>query len=111
MKLDEYFEEYRKTLAAEFEGAFPRDVASCIAAGYYTGLSVEQLHAFMVRRAEISSVSVALANQNTSTADIEKIVQARKAGKVYPAEILRHAFEPQEVKEDLREDVFHDKNA
>ncbi|ROT98739.1 hypothetical protein EB809_12845 [Marinobacter sp. R17] len=111
MELGEYYEEYRRTLAAEFEGAFPKDIASCIVAGYYAGLSIEQLHTFMAKRAEISSVSVALVNENTSVSDIEKIVRARETGRVYPAEILRHAFEPDEVKENLRAEVFNDKNA
>ena len=110
MKLAEYYEQYRSTLAAEFKGDFPRDIASCIAAGYYAGLSVEQLHVFMAKRAEISSVSVALANQNTSVADMEKIVQARESGKIYPKEILRHAFKPEEIKVDFRAEVFNGKS-
>lgn len=111
MELTEYYEKYRESLADKFDGAFPRDIASCIAAGYYAGLSVEQLNTFITKRAEISSVSVALANQNTSVQDIEKIVKSRKAGNVYPAEILRDAFEPEEIKTELRVDIFRDKNA
>ncbi|MBU1331156.1 MAG: hypothetical protein KJ884_15800 [Gammaproteobacteria bacterium] len=110
MELGEYYERYRSSLAAELNGDFPRDIASCIAAGYYTGLSIEQLCIFITKRAEIASVSVALVNQNTSVADMEKIVRARESGKIYPAEILRHAFRPEEVKEDFRMGVFNEKS-
>ncbi|MVF14846.1 hypothetical protein FT643_22170 [Ketobacter sp. MCCC 1A13808] len=111
MTLSEYYEEYRKALACEFEGDFPRDIASCIAAAHYAGLSIEQLKKFMIRRSEISSVSVALENQNTSISDIEKIIASREEGKLTPSEILLHAFNPLDVKEKYRAEIFNGKNA
>ncbi len=111
MELEEYYNKYRETLAAEIEGDFPKEVAACIAAGHYAGLSFNQLHKFMIRRTEISSVSVALVNSNTSVSELEKIIKARDNGCVSPKEVLETMFSPEDVSPESHGEIYGESNA
>jgi hypothetical protein len=106
MTLAEYYRAFQRCLPAPVEGDLPRDVAACVAAGHAVGLSPEQLREFLARRAEISSVTVALVNWLTSPEVIERILSARQEGCVYPKEVLAAAFSPAEVRDEFHAAVF-----
>lgn len=107
MDLRECFEEYRNIIPAKHEGDFLRNIVSCIGAGFYAGLTVDQLHKFIFKK---SNALVALKNENATEEDIAKTVNARASDYVYPKEVMVKAFTLEEVKEYLRNDIFKSKN-
>jgi hypothetical protein len=111
MTLREYFEQFVKQVSVEPGYGVTGQVAAEIAAGYEVGLTPEQMHRFLARRTQITSVAVALKSPTLSVDAIERILEARRQGAVYPKEVLARAFPPEEVHERFRSEVFGDGGA
>lgn len=105
MTLEAYFDQFAELLSVEPQTGITTQVAAEIAAGYHIGLSPEQMRRFLARRTEITSVAVALKSSTLSAETIERILEARQNGAVYPAEVLARAFSPDEVREQFRPGV------
>lgn len=106
MNLDEYFTEFNKAIDCDGGSPMPANVAAEVAAGHAIGLTVQQMRAFLARRTQITSISVALRDPTLSAAVIEKIDRARGAGAIFPDEVLAKAFSPAEVREEFHAKVF-----
>lgn len=111
MTLREYFEQFAQQVSVEPGYGLTTQVAAEVAAGYSIGLSPEQMHKFLARRTEITSVAIALKGPTLSIDAIEKILEARCNGAVYPKDVLVQAFEPEEVRENFRSNLFDRKSA
>ena len=97
MTLHQYFDEFCKSVEVEPGYGITGQVAAELAAGYEIGLTIDQMRQFLARRTEITSVAAALKSPNLSAQGIERILEARAAGAVYPKDVLAHAFRPDEV--------------
>lgn len=104
--LSEYFDQFARLLDVSPGYGMTAQVAAEVAAGYHIGLSPEQMQRFLARRTEITSVAVALAGPKLSVEAIERILEARRDGAIYPKEVLARAFMPEEVHEKFRSEVF-----
>ena len=100
MNLREYFEQFEKFANPSSVGqGFTMTVAAEVAAAYEVGLSFEQLQRFIARRAEITSVACALKGPTVPVSTVERILEARKNGLIYPRDILANVFSPSEIQE------------
>ena len=106
MTLHEYYEQFHKYNTGEAHGNFTMHVAAEVAAAHELGLSFEQLKQFLARRTEITSVAVALKSSTLAAEAIERILEARRNGAVYPNEVLAQAFTKQEVHEKFQSEVL-----
>lgn len=106
MTLGEYFEAFAKQVSVEPGFGVITQVAAELTAGYEVGLTPEQMHRFLARRTEITSVAVALRGPTLSVNAIERILEARRNGAVYPKDVLARAFAPEEVHEKFRSQIF-----
>ena len=104
MTLSEYCEEFHRLMTGETSHGrgFTMHVGAEVAAAYEIGLTFDQLCQFLARRTEITSVASALVGPRLRLDAIERILEARRNGLVYPKEILATAFSPEEVHEKFR---------
>jgi hypothetical protein len=72
-----------------------------VAAAHSIGLTFEQLKQFLARRTEITSVACALKGSLLSVEAIERILEARLNGAVYPKDVLSQAFSQEEIHENF----------
>lgn len=110
MTLQEYVDQFLQFVEAGAAYGVTSQVAAELAAGYEIGLSVEQMRRFLARRTEITSVAVALKSHTLSVRDIERILEARRSGAVYPKDVLAQVFMPEEVHEKFLTAVFGERN-
>lgn len=110
MTLQEYVEQFLQSVEVEPGYAVTVQVAAELAAGHEIGLTVEQMRRFLARRTEITSVAVALKSHTLSVGDIERILEARKSGVVYPKDVLARVFTPEEVHEKFHTTVFGERD-
>ena len=101
MNLEEYFAEFKAVVNVDAGSGITVHVAAEVAAGHAIGLSVAQMHAFLARRTQITSVAAALKGHFLSPEQIAKIDLARAEGAVEPKEVIRKAFTPEELRPDL----------
>jgi len=106
MNLSEYFREFCEAIGLDADKPMPANVAAEVAAGHAVGLTVQQMRAFLARRTQITSVTVALKDATLSAAVVERIDKARADGAIYPHEVIAKAFSPAEVRDDLQTRVF-----
>jgi len=101
MNLEEYFAEFKAAVNVDAGSRITVHVAAEVAAGFAIGLTVAQMHAFLARRTEKTSVAVALKDHFLSPEQIARIDLARAQGAVEPKEVILRAFTPEEVRSDL----------
>lgn len=101
MNLEEYFAEFKAAANVDAGSGITVHVAAEVAAGHAIGLTVAQMHAFLARRTQITSVAVALKGHFLSPEQIARIDLARAEGAVEPKEIILRAFTSEEVRPDL----------
>jgi hypothetical protein len=111
MTLREYYEQFQSYLTGDAGLSFTTHVAAEVAAAYEVGLTFAQLKQFLARRTEITSVAVALTGPTLSVDAIERILEARRGGAVYPKEVLARAFSQGEVHEKFRSTEVGDTDA
>ncbi|WP_317203881.1 hypothetical protein [Janthinobacterium sp.] len=109
MNLDEYFAEFNRGIDCDGVDTLPTNIGAEVAAGYSIGLTIEQMRAFLTRRTLITSIAVGLKDHALSAGVIHRIDDARRAGAIYPHEVLARAFSPAEVRAEFHAKVFrHD---
>jgi len=101
MNLDEYFAAFKTAVNVDAGSGITVHVAAELAAGHEIGLTVAQMHAFLARRTQITSIAVALKGHFLSPEQIARIDLARAEGAVEPKEVILRAFTPEEVRPDL----------
>lgn len=104
MTLNEYCEEFHRLMTGETSNGhgFTTQIGAEVAAAHEIGLTFEQLRRFLARRTEITSVATALVGPRLSVDAIERILEARRSGAVYPKDVLAMAFSPDEIHERFR---------
>lgn len=101
MTLEEYFAEFKTAVNVGAGYGLNVNVAAEVAAGYAIGLTVAQMHAFVLRRTEITSAAFALRGPNLSPEQIARIDLARVEGAVYPKDVILKAFTSEELRPDI----------
>ena len=110
MTLSEYCEEFHRLMTGETSNGrgFTMQVAAEVAAAHEIGLTFDQLRRFLARRTEITSVATALVGPRLSISALERILEARREGAVYPKDVLARAFSQDEIHERFRgSDLSH----
>ncbi|WP_143100070.1 hypothetical protein [Variovorax sp. 770b2] len=101
MDLEEYFAEFKTAVNVGAGFGLTVHVAAEVAAGHSIGLTFAQMHAFLARRTQITSVAFALKGPFLSPEQIARIDLARAEGAVDPKDVILRAFTQEEVRSDL----------
>jgi hypothetical protein len=105
MNLQEYFDEFRAAVKLDAGLGLPVQVAAEVAAGHAIGLTVAQMHAFLTRRTQLTSVAFALRGPLLSAEQIGRIDLARAEGAVFPKDVILKAFTPEELRPDVLDKI------